>query len=499
MDVTEHSEEMALVQVQDLIDRVKVHVMPRRVRCKEFFNDFDPLRSGRCTEVNFARALNMMGMRFSELETDALAAHFTEFGPQIIRPHIVNYVAFCSQVDEVFASEQQAEFLASGMMTSSPCSTVTSNFRPKTLADEESFMDVLHRLASLCNARGVAIKFIYYDIDKTTNPSPSMLSNRRGGKVTQEQFIRAFPFHKEMSKADIDLLCEKFRTPSGDIHYMALHNEVSEVADPKPEPFPTSPLHLRPDETQWAHGSIGVVDRIRAKVVEKRMRLKEHFQDFDALRKGFCTPGQTKAVFTLLNLSKEIDKNDYECLLRLYSGDDGLFNYQAFVDDVDKAFTTPHLELDPLAVVDMPSALTTSPARRNPMKLDNSRMKKIAWVEDKVATFVRKRGVDLKPMFVDFDRAHRGYISVNQFRRIMSMIELDLDGREITNLCGSYCDLGNHNDFNWVMFLKKVDPPRAEVETAMVEMTSPFIAFKPKPYFDKRGKVLRKSMSVPLL
>lgn len=485
--------------VAELLHRIQLHVMPRRVRCKEFFNDFDPLRHGRCTELNFARALGTMGLNFSEDETRLLAEHFTDHGPRVSRPAVVNYVHFCNEVDRIFGDEASQENMKAMMMSSSPGSTVMSTFKPNSVEDEDEFQHVLHRLAALCKARGVVIKNLYSDIDRTCAPSPSMLNTRRGGKVTREQFRRGFPFKKEMSEADLELLCDRYATPQGDVHFMALHNEISEVPSEAAQPFPTSPLHLRPDDTQWSRQETSVLKRLQAKVVEKRIRLKEHFQDFDALRRGTCTAGQVKAVFTMLNLSKEIDRNDFENLLGQYIQDDGLFRYQAFVDDVDVAFAKPGLEREPLTCVEMPGPQHTWPARRDTMQLSPSKAAKVAKLEDKIRAFVRKRGCDMKPMFQDFDRCHRGYISRAQFSRIMASMSLDLDEKAIGYLCSNYCDLGNHSDFNWRRFLATVDPPAPDVETAILEMTSPYCAYKPRPYFDSRGKVMGKSMSSPML
>mmetsp|Transcript_7259 Transcript_7259/g.16037 ORF Transcript_7259/g.16037 Transcript_7259/m.16037 type:complete len:500 (+) Transcript_7259:149-1648(+) len=486
-------------KVAELMHRIQMHVMPRRVRCLEFFSDFDHVRHGRCSEVNFARALGTMGLNFSEDETRLLAEHFTQFGPNVIRPAVVNYRQFCSEVDQIFSDEDAQENMKSMTLSSSPGFTVMSTFQPNNIEDEERFLHVLHRVAALCKSRGVAIKPIYVDYDRSSAPSPSMLNTRRGGKVTKEQFVRGFPFKKEMSEADIELICEKYATPAGDVHFMALHNDVAEVLPDPAQPFPTSPLYLRPDCTEWSRNETPVVARIQAKVVEKRVRLKDTFQDFDPLRKGFCTPGQLKAAFTILNLSREIDRNDFENLMSIYLSDDGLFNYQAFIDDVDRAFTQPGLEREPLTVIDMPGPQHTIAARRDPMRLTASKLSKIGYLEDKIRTFVTKRRCEMKPMFQDFDRCHKGYITRTQFARIMSSMGMDLDEMAIAYLCNRYCDLGNHTDINWKKFLATVDPPPMDVETAMNELTSPFIAFKPRPYFDTRGKVISKSRSSPML
>jgi Ca2+-binding EF-hand superfamily protein len=410
---------------------------------------------------------------------------------------VVNYYRFCADVDEIFSSEEQQDSMKSMMMTSSPGSTVMSTFRPNSVEDEDRFMHVLHRVATLCKARGVAIKPLYLDLDRAPIPNPSMQNPRRGGKVTRSQFIRTWPFKREMSSDDLELICDRYATKGGDVHFMALHNEVSEVMGDPAQPFPTSPLHLRPDGTKWSHSDLPVVRKIMSKVVEKRCRLKEHFQDFDPLRKGFCTPGQVKTVITIMGLSRDIDRTDFETVLSLYMGDDGLFDYRSFCDDIDIAFTAPNLERDPLARIELPDASTTAPARRNTMRLSDAKLSKGKHVEDKVRTFVRKRRLNMKPMFQDFDRAERGYVSRNQFARIMSMVQFELDEKAIDLLAGIYCDYGNHNDFNWKAFLRAVDPPAQDVEVAMMQMTSPFIAFKPRPYFNDRGRIIPRSSSMP--
>merc|ERR1719240_1811735 len=102
-----------------------------------------------------------------------------------------------------------------------------------------------------------------------------------------------------MVEDDIDLIIQRYSTANGDVCFQAIHNDVSEVLAPEPPPFPTSPLHLKPDGTQWDHQTLNPVAKIQSKVVERRIRLSDMFRDFDPLRKGFCTAGQLKTVLTI--------------------------------------------------------------------------------------------------------------------------------------------------------------------------------------------------------
>lgn len=49
--------------VQDIVYRIQCYVFPRRVRAKEFFRDYDPLRSMMVTREQFARAVDICGVR----------------------------------------------------------------------------------------------------------------------------------------------------------------------------------------------------------------------------------------------------------------------------------------------------------------------------------------------------------------------------------------------------------------------------------------------------
>ena len=104
--------------VADLISRIQVYCYPRRIRMKEFFKDFDhlrciklrllrylDLRHGRCTIINFARALDTpLALRFlllyvsrlgmqglTDEEVDVMAEHFTEHGAHVAPPQALEF------------------------------------------------------------------------------------------------------------------------------------------------------------------------------------------------------------------------------------------------------------------------------------------------------------------------------------------------------------------------------------------------------------------------
>jgi len=452
---------------------------------KEFYVNFDALKSGRCTRVQFGRALDMAGIRVSDMEVELLADHFTQCGPQAQKPQVVNYDRFCKIIDEAFNADTS---LGNTQGRESPTSSMMgmsmTSFVPRATQDEDRMMHIMHRLAALCKSRGIVFKYQFTDVDRSPVASPSNVNPRRGGKVTVSQFKRLFPFKKELPEDDVECIIQRYMTDGGDVHFQAIHNDISEVLSPEPPPFPRSDLYLKADPTNWDHMSLNPIRKIQAKVVEKRLRLNEYFQDFDALRKGFCTAGQLKTILSMLNLEKDVDRNDFNHLVEAYAREDGLFCYALFCRDVDAAFAIPGLEKEPLSVTTMPDPSTTAPARRNKQCLTPSRKLKINELEDKLRCWIRTRRILMKPMFKDMDRAHKGVVSRNQFGRVMGMLGLELDQMELALLCGVYCDRGNHNDFNYVDFIKACDPPVEDEEVAMSQMCAPFQDHSPSKYFN---------------
>jgi Ca2+-binding EF-hand superfamily protein len=429
-----------------------------------------------------------------EEEYQALAENFTEEGPQIIEPQVVNYAKFCAVVDEVYAEGGPSV----PQMSSSPSSTLLKTFVPNNVEDEERLMNVLHRVAALCQSRRVSIKECFTDNDRAAIASPSRPNPRRGGKVTKPQFLRLFPFHKEVSSADLEVLAERYKTECGNIHFMALHNDVVEYGYNEPQPFPTSHLILRPDEAEWYHKKLDPVAKLRSKVVERRIRISEHFQDFDPLRKGCCTPGQLKTVFTIMHIAKEVTREEFDAISNRYLRDDGMFCYRDFCADIDKDFTTPHLEKTPLKTLSMPDFNTTAPARRNKMSISEGRRRALTELEDKMRYRVRTRGMLLKPTFKDMDKTNNGYITRGQFERAMDMLGFGLDEASLGLLYTQYCDQGNHVDVNYLNFMKSVDPPLEHHELAMQQQQAPYKGFQPAKYFDHKGGMVGRGSSVPV-
>merc|ERR1711937_734535 len=124
------------------------------------------------------------------------------------------------------------------------------------------------------------------------------------------------------------------------------------------------------------------------------------------------------------------------------------------------------------------------------MGIDKKTREKINALEDKIRSRIVKRRILMKPMFLDMDKARKGLVSRNQFLRVMgSLLGFDITNEEVALLAMYYCDRGNHNDFNYVDFIKACDPPIEEQEIAMSQLNAPYQDPAPSKYFHPNGAI----------
>jgi Ca2+-binding EF-hand superfamily protein len=301
-----------------------------------------------------------------------------------------------------------------------------------------------------------------------------------------------FPFSRDFSATEMNLLVERYTTDAGDVNYQALSDDISDMKTTmEPPPFPQSPGRVRPDMAEWDHASVLAVERLRAVVVERRLRLREQFQDWDPLRKGVCTVSNVISVFTVLQLNPSTE--DMNQIIEMYTVSEGKFAYEAFCEQIDSAFTQTGLEMNPRSRIDMPNASTTLIARRDRMRLTADEEEQVGKLEDKIRSRIRKQRILLKPGFQDFDKVRRGIVTRDQFSRIMGMAGFELTESQVSLLCKVYCDRGNHNEFNYIDFCESCDKKSESDITAMGQYQAPYQPHQSSKYFDASGRVLSMS------
>jgi len=323
--------------------------------------------------------------------------------------------------------------------------------------DEDVSADsVLEKIIAWLAPSRIKVRDYFLDFDRKLT---SFVSKSQFARVMQLVGVR-------LSVAEVDVLAQRFAEPGQSMPDFQLNYErfveaveklIEPCDSPKGPPLsPTSPRYSfganRTCQADWSHSSLSPVKKIQSKVVERRIRLYDHFQDFDPLRKGLCYRGQVKTVFTLVKLDKELSPVDFKALQDCYTRDGDRFCYVDFCSDIDSAFTKVGLEMDPITQPRMPDASSTLPARRSKQTLSEESAQRVFDLEEKLRSRVRLRRCHLRCTFQDMDRTRRGHVTRSQFGRIMRMLDFELTAADVDTLCLVYCDLGNDMEFNYVEF-----------------------------------------------
>jgi hypothetical protein len=83
-DVVVSPPDISSVNMNDLLARIRTHVLSNRIRIKEFFEDMDPLRSGKMTKSRFLRCLSSIGissidaLNFNKAQLHALTKKYED-------------------------------------------------------------------------------------------------------------------------------------------------------------------------------------------------------------------------------------------------------------------------------------------------------------------------------------------------------------------------------------------------------------------------------------
>lgn len=471
-----------MAETRRIIEKIQNYIYPRRPRVKEFFVDFDPLHRGIVSLSRFNRCVSSIGASLTEAEIENLVRVYqTESGD-------VDYGQFTTAVDEVFGPTKLEK--TPMIDVPRPGATVPPKFTPSQIEDDDRLHAIMHRIALLEKTRGVSLKYCFQDFDRAD--SASLLVPRRSGKVIENHFRRLFPFKGDFSEEEMKLIIHRYRDgPDRDqVNYQALHDDVTDsIGKNAGEELPTSHFIPRANNLTWTQDTVSAEERIQARIVERRVRPRQYYQDFDPLRKGYISKHQARTVFSILNL--DVSEADFEELCNNYCRpQDKMFHYDAFQTKIDEAFTTRGLEMTPLARPVMPSPESTVVARKNRPCLNNSHYHDTHWVEQKIASRVQELELPIVQIFKDYDPQTQGHLAMSQFARVISTFGLGLSLEDIEAVGLKYCDRGNTRDVNYLEFSHIVDPPTADYLLAAKQNASTFEGRKESNYFDKNGEVI---------
>ena len=148
---------------------------------------------------------------------------------------------------------------------------------------------------------------------------------------------------------------------------------------------------------------LDVEERLQATVVMKRVRIEEFFRDFDKLRKGKVTIPQFKQILSILNFN--LTDDEFQSIADKYrtSDPEGTFNYFAFCDTINRAFTQKGIDKNPVVKVKEITSNDTTLARRKYLNETPDEREAVEQIIGEYRRAIQNKRLNLKPMFQDFD------------------------------------------------------------------------------------------------
>eukprot|EP01135_Chromosphaera_perkinsii_P000285 Nk52_evm54s62 gene=Nk52_evmTU54s62 len=423
--------------VHPTMDKLQATVYTKRIRCEDFFKDFDRLRTGIITRAQFERCLNQIASNLlSAKEIEDICTKYKKSQMEI------NYRAFIDDLDSIFATKRMEKNpTARAPEPEKLLQRMKCNLHDQ---DEMQFQRVLHICRDYCQYHSIVVQSTYADLDR-----------HRNGLVTKSQFIRNFPGPSCITEDEINLLIQKyFDTTTGLVNYREFHRDVCSpdggdcqnvsVLTPREE-------YGRIVEDEWTADEI--IAKYRVIVYQKRVCVDDFFKDYDKLRSGLISETQfVRVLKTCLNCTMK----HAGALVKEFRASDGRIKYREFSKRISDILTPDGMLSNPLKEFSLPTRedLVREVNDISPEK-EARHAEIVKYLSEKVST----RRILLQPFFKDYDKKHGslGRITQSHFFRLLTVLDLDVDEEDKDILIEKYCDKSNNYDINYLGFLRNID------------------------------------------
>jgi len=467
-----------MIDEEELMTRLKAAVFRSRTRMREFFADYDPLRSGKMSEAKFRTALqasNVIPLR--EEEVQSLTARYK-------RGHLVDYEMLMQELDSVFTTRQ---------MERDPGATVT-DFTPtlisplpilpgNTMNDCDA---LIGKIAHLVRTRRILLRPPFADFAKNVN-SPLLED-----QVTHQQFRSGISsLGLELSEEEVELLQARFsgsapnyvnfvafacavdreseslfstREPRSEVENMLHSGFRSERISPQtfgqPGRPPTVADAPRLPNAPATPELSALISKLQDKALQRRIRLGEFFRDHDKHNDGTVTqPQAVKVISIAFSGNPAISEAEFEIIVQYYSRlmPHGArhIEWRKLCADVDVVFTASNLLTKPREVPG------TKFLQQDPCTLSGADEEDAQNMLNRLRHFVKTRRVHVKPLFQDFEAQVNSprvvdHITRAQVVQSFSRLGIELTEREMSLLFMRYDTLGDGN-VNYVAMVRDID------------------------------------------
>lgn len=442
---------LADIDMNELIARIRSHVLSKRIRVKEFFQDMDPLNSGTVSKDQFIRCIASFGLSslgsfpINKSQTEALCREYIQSND----PLKCNWKKFESDLESVFTLHElektpNARVAPTDIFILPPPGTVA--WEEEELDSAENYKTVIANLKKVVNARRLDCWPPFKDYDNLSH-----------GHVTRKQFYQSLTkIGLHMSEKDVAILEGKFMNKKG-FNYLEFLTKLQPtiVEGPKYQNLKDELDRLNTVKATYESKPVddvqSVLRKLKDQVFRRRISIYEWLRDHDKLNSGRLLKETFRRAIDLCQL--ELEPSEIELIINYFcsSKDDRMVEYKAFCFEIEKAFTNDELEKNPLmeAVQHVPA----DPIMHNTLTPDENDSVNKSLRE--IAERVRQQRIQLFPRFEDFDRIKNGYVTQNQFTRVLNDLKLRtaIGPTELEYLIKKYSvRIGTRDDINYVAF-----------------------------------------------
>jgi Ca2+-binding EF-hand superfamily protein len=441
--------------IDAIFARIQDVVYKNGIRTTEFFKDHDKLRSGVITENQFVCGLSLCCGQLAHLtreEIQKIVDHFrTEDGR-------VRYKGFCDVMENTY-NVPDLERKPTTQVYRPPRGHLSRPLNALGPEEEKRLEEVLSRLKEDVKKKRLLLYPYCRDYDRGKGYT-------RG--VTKPQFGRLLHFISlQVPPEDLKLIERKFENPvGGDINYSAFIQAIDgeytgQVYEEEKPVGMVPPLDHDDDQCKMVDTSMVdvhlLVARIREFVEVNRIRVSEHFEDFDPLRSGSIGVSRFRQGLTSMRHS-DLTEGEFAALCQLYCDPKKKDHvlWKRFLADIDRAYGESGLEQTPTRRL-----TTRAPHIAKPGDvtwaggLSGEQDTLLSAVMHRLKGQVQQRRILTKPCFQDFDRHHHGYITRSQFRQCMCYLQLQMSEDEAEVIMTQFSD---NKGFNYLRFLQEIQP-----------------------------------------
>ncbi|XP_072384086.1 uncharacterized protein [Diabrotica undecimpunctata] len=444
-----------------LLTKIASLVNMKKIILRPYFQDYELVskNNGTVTVAHFARILAYLEILLSADDFNLLVKKY------IKDSYTLNYIAFISAIDQIvqYLNAHGILDLCGDVMSLFPGRVINAEL-PK-LPRPEIGKIMAQKIFGMQNIFHPALndpKKQAHIFTIMANLQDHVLMNRlrvceffkdfdplNCGRITLSQFHRGLDAlvlagqqRFFLSLPDVEAVTHQYRDPcdpsrvcwktfEDDIDHVftvkGLEKMPSLVVDPPPETVRNLPRLGGKDwqsvNTRSRDLCEEAVDKVKQKIIHRRILLKPVFRDFDKHNNGHVSRSQMRQAFH----SNGILLSDEELLAleERYNNDIG-FNYFWFLKDVESRPVEPLYKqfVEDMNKVNAP----------RPKKTATRQEQDIVLIMAKIKGKVVRERIRIMEFLKDFDRLNSLVISEDDFKRGLSMCRLELTDNEIDTL-----------------------------------------------------------------